>query len=537
MPPPPCCSQISIISAISDVQAFQWNVLSYIHISKTFEWSVGTGPLKWYVVEAFHGGVCPTLPASECGNYIEYHTIAATSLSHLCRRLVDMGFNKKIKSIKVWSKPALECDVLSDTREGIDHSCNELYDVDFCNELCLQGFIPSNICPEMGSLVWYTEYLHLGFPEVSVNDVVILGQRLGRLIASPNGGESHLHFGLGDGGGGGNIGQTIDLTDFYSLPAVGTRASVSGPGINIFSTSDINYIKDRLRSPVDRASCDWHEYFGSVAHFFKEYYAMDWYCSGSSPPNNSSGIAVYCASGGPDVLTTVDAIVNNGPNGYGIILRHERQIVGPSENYSFAGNINFPPSIDCGLNCNHGTPGLISGYYSSPLEIVKPISMPMPKTINMKEVSLNEIICVQHNFHKSKVFGSFLERNNIKLDSKINLHYNENNNSWQFKKSFEANNEMWVLSVELCRESTKLWDFKISFLRKKDGVSKQSSFKIKFIFPAIDEFSLQINFLIKSKVLKLSLPYILKSNSILDDIGVFEGQWNSEFMTINIGDK
>lgn len=533
MPPPPCCSQISIISAISDIQMFQWNVLSYIEISKSFVWSVGDGPLYWYVVEAYHGGNCPTLPDSDCGNYIEYHTVAATSLSHLCRRLIDMGFSKKIKSIKRWTKPALECDVITGTREGIDYSCNELIDIDFCFEPCFSGLTPSNICPGENSLVWYTEYFHINFPEVTVGQTVLLGQRLGHLIASPNNGEPHLHFGLGDGQNTGNIGQTIDLTDFYNFPARNERSPVSGPGPTIFTSDDIKFIKDRLRSPVDRNSCDWGEFFGSIFHTGPEYYTMDIYCSANSVPRGTFDQPVYCASGGPDILTTVYAILDQGANGYFVFLRHERQPAGSSDNYSFMGNLFNAPICCGGPNYNHGVPGLQMGFSSTPLQIITP----QPKTINMKEATLNEIVPMEHNFNKSKMLGAFLDRNNLKLNNILDLQYNESSNSWQFRKALESDNELWVITSELAREGAKSWSLIFSFSRKVNGISKQSKFKIKFSFPAINRFFLQSSFYIKSKLLELSSPYTLESNSILDDIGIFEGEWNSAFMSVNIGEK
>lgn len=124
--PPGCCSSISVISVLSEVRVFEWNVLSTIQISHIFPWEVGDGPLYWFVVESEIEYNCPSLTQG----YTDIQTIAATSVEHLCIRLQEMGYNKRIKSVKRWTKPALFCDQINISM------CNELEEVDFCVTEC-----------------------------------------------------------------------------------------------------------------------------------------------------------------------------------------------------------------------------------------------------------------------------------------------------------------------------------------------------------------------------------------------------------------
>lgn len=123
---PSCCSNISIISFISIVRIFEWNVLSTIQVSKIFEWDVGEGPLYWFQVESFPISNCPSIT----GGVTEVRTVAATSVEHLCDRLQSMGYNRRIKSVKKWTRPALLCDISNISM------CNDLVTVDFCVSEC-----------------------------------------------------------------------------------------------------------------------------------------------------------------------------------------------------------------------------------------------------------------------------------------------------------------------------------------------------------------------------------------------------------------
>jgi len=100
-----CCSHIGFVSSISLIVPFQWNVLSAISVSKEFSWNVGEGPLHWYVVESHP---CSDFCCEEIGcglTNIEIQTIMATSVKHLCERLREIRFNRKIFRVRKWTRP------------------------------------------------------------------------------------------------------------------------------------------------------------------------------------------------------------------------------------------------------------------------------------------------------------------------------------------------------------------------------------------------------------------------------------------------
>lgn len=125
--------EISIISFISMSKLFQWNIEESIDISKTFEWSVGTGPLYWFRVEFTQGiclpNMCLDTPScvflgsdQHCCSVIsttsinsEIWHVLATGVDHLCDRLNQECCNRRpqgfIRKVQKYLRPALCCDV------------------------------------------------------------------------------------------------------------------------------------------------------------------------------------------------------------------------------------------------------------------------------------------------------------------------------------------------------------------------------------------------------------------------------------------
>lgn len=210
-----------------------------------------------------------------------------------------------------------------------------------------------------GSLIWYTEYLHIENlqPNIKPGKVLTNNEYIGDIAARVNsgdfGGISHLHWGLGDGinylyprvdnWDRSNIGQTVDLASFfnttYSVPiAFGHRTGVTGPHTLHFSTSQLSQITSRLGTPVDLSAFPTARILQSSSeHFSYEYYCIDWTSAtvdglgNPTPSSADAGKRVYNTITTEDVLTTVVYIDNVDSNtdtgtehiGWAVILRHE----------------------------------------------------------------------------------------------------------------------------------------------------------------------------------------------------------------------
>lgn len=530
---PPCCSQISIVSSISEAQMFEWNVLSTIQISKIFEWGVGDGPLFWFRVESVPANTCPSLNL-DCG-YVEVHNVLATDVDQLCERLVDMKFNKTIASVKKWSVPALQCDVEKGMRDGIDYNCPSFSDVDFCVAECM-GFIPSDICISTTNvredLAWQSMYLHLSNSLVSIGEEVQLGQHIGNLADGHQiSFEPHLHFGIGDGinalgPGGGNIGQTIDMTDFYNFPAFGQRSGAAAPpGPITFNNDEIEFIRVHTRYPLGIGSCPLNEGFGSPFHGGPEYYAMDLACV--TPFATSARKEVYNACGGPDITSTVHHVQDLGTTGWLVTIEHRRKATGDSF-FPFAFNNNdIPPQ---GPFCVTDSPYTQMGFVSEPLEINKPL----PRNIDMGGFFMKEILRVKHNLQESNIVKGFLIRNNLDIKPEFFLQYNDLSNSWQNNLTLKGEHQTLCVLCELNRQGDS-WDLFLNVsIKGNQGKKQDTRFKIRFNVVPRDEFDVFMNFNIHTSTVSLNLPWILESNTILDEIGLFSEPWVGGGMILNL---
>lgn len=385
---PPPCSYISIISSITETQEFSWNILSTIEIEKTFSFTVGEGPLYWFVVESVQDNTCPSLPC----DFVETRTVLATSVDHLCQRLKDMGFSRLISSVKRWTRPALVCDIAKATREGIEYNCNELISMDFCVSNCFP-FLPSGVsCISNipNELIWYSEYFFID-PIVELGDSVILGQKIGTINFSP------FYFGIGDGQAGGTIGQTLNFDNIYNFPAVNTRPLfVTPPNATIFNNDELAFVRTHTKYPIDFDACFWEQDFNDAAHSNYEYYAIDLLCT-----SGTVGKSVFNACGGIDVYSEVIAKSSNS-----VIIKHTRM---PLFQVSMAEE----------------------GFAMAPMQITQPKN--------------NNIVILENNLKEMGILGDFLKRNNINL----NLKLAKIGNTYQYNEKFVRNKEEWLIFMDL----------------------------------------------------------------------------------------
>jgi hypothetical protein len=306
----PVCQQVDYISHITIDQEFSWLVPSYTTDSIFFSWEVGTGPLHWYVVEFEVGDTCPNLGYV----YSENITLMGSSTEDICKQLANTGISKKIISIKKWTTPALVCDQKHGEALGVDYSCNQLVDVDYCVREC-SPFINSGEClaPVLSSFSWRTEYLYLSIPEVSVGQTLIRGQKIGNI-----GNYGRFHFGITDGQFGGLSGQTLDVIDFFAFPATGVRPVVALPNVSTLTVEQQAFAINTARSPIDLFFCDWEQDLSVLTNSGYEYYAIDLVCGSY----DASTASVYNICGGSGVVSTVLSVTDTGSFGWLVIINH-----------------------------------------------------------------------------------------------------------------------------------------------------------------------------------------------------------------------
>lgn len=204
-------------------------------------------------------------------------------------------------------------------------------------------------------LIWFTGYLHIENIQVFPGQVILNNQYIGDIAAQVNnddfGGDSHLHWGIGDGiryiyprGQTyiSNVGQTFEIIDWfnteYDFIIASDHSPLVDPPYEVQLTSgQIQEIKNRTRPPVaDDTILMWQN---STAHSNFEYYSIDFARSlvfvppGSDINPPDSGIPVFnsISEDVTDVVSTVMSIQNvdididpAGHNlGWQVIIRHE----------------------------------------------------------------------------------------------------------------------------------------------------------------------------------------------------------------------
>jgi hypothetical protein len=531
-------------------QDFEWNVLCDLQISKTFLWHEGSGPLKWYVVDSH-----PILTACDvdptCPNKCLNITVMATDVKHLCQRLRDIRWNHKVARIRVWSRPALECDVINAVRHGIDQDCNTLTEIplsEWCQYAECAEFAHPDYCNRDFEVTWYSEYLHLQNVTVTVGQTVIKGQQLGS-IGDITAFGPHLHFGVGDGAGSG-IGQTIDLdTVFGWMPKRGERAMVSGPGTPTFTADQLAYVLGHTSFPLDKDGCYWVQVYGSPFHAGLEYYAQDISCALDDPtqwwlsPDAKKTLfhGVYCACGGPEVINVVTDVSDNGSAGFHVFVKHIRQLgKKPTQNFGMSG-LDFGRSLcDGDKRCTplhkHRVLGLTdTGYSSEPIEITKPKQTKVLAQDN--QITLPGIIKLKHNLFNCNVLKQFLARYKQNLPESIDLIYQKESSVWKNNMHLTGGDEKWSIMFEwsCAKESPRGrygWKYH-AHIQQTVGVKKLNS-RVQIILSTSgtseQDNLLSANFNLNTKTGSVAARQSVSvdSKTIHDDIGLFEGEWSKD---------
>lgn len=519
-----CCSHIGFLSNVSVTIPFQWNVLSAISVSKVFSWDVGEGPLYWYMIESHpctDVGCCSNV--SICGNmdFIEIQTIMATSVKHLCTRLREQRFNKKIFRLRKWTRPALECDVKKDEEQGINHCCNRLISVDLCDCECA-GYLlgtPStcSVTPLVNkALVWYTEYLHLDVPFVNVGDQVVRGQLLAYLVYPVEFGP-HLHWGVGDGQGGGIIGQTLDIDDVFNWPAYGERIPSAPASTPSFTDEEICYIRSTLQSPVNKDCCLWQQGFGSLGHTGLEYYAQDINCT---PPEEDLGMPVYVASGGCDVDSEVVFSADIGV-GWAVLVKHTKKVggtAGTSSLFSFS----FAPqqtimACDFGLKKQEPQQVVTTGFAARSIQAIQPGASPIKVQGQLRPIPV--ILKLTHDL-KGKLGD--------KVPAQVALTYSAVTRSWQYSRHFLSDGVQWSLTFNLTNEG-ETWALQANVGRSVGGKNRLTRLKAGVQKLPADKFLIEVAF---DPAGSIRSNCVVHYKSISDELKLL-----GEPLTIKIGDK
>lgn len=183
---------------------------------------------------------------------------------------------------------------------------------------------------------WYTSYQHISEPLYAVGATVPPGALIATILdgtAYGQPGNSHLHFGLGDGQDIGTIvgsgpsaivsvtGQTYDVADWLPVPYTGSRdPTAAGPArASAFTQQQLLTIRARTQCPVVFPH-QWVAVLGSPFHASYEYYCLDL----NIPPlyrDNDHDIDVYNACVGSDTAT-VCVLKQELDNGWVMVLQH-----------------------------------------------------------------------------------------------------------------------------------------------------------------------------------------------------------------------
>ncbi len=491
------------------IKTFEWNVLNSLTIVKEFLWNVGSDIPRWYVVTAYPSdSICDGDCEGSNSNCVT-QTIMASSVVDLAHQLKKLRWGKLIKKVQMWSRPALECDVRKLEKDGVSIYCNYLTDVFFCIPE-MYSYIKVGDCPSLDNLivpdgqqlVWYSEYVHIS-PTVSIGDPLVKGQKLGNLMKPPAF-EPHLHFGVGDGqaagpeeGGFSNIGQTFETSSIFGgCVSLGQRQVGTAPGTTTFSPEQVAYIMQNCDSPLDMNYCNWTQFYGSPYHSLHEYYAVDISCDGSTvvgfgPPRGSIPAEVYCACGGPDIITTVADIISDPSAGGAMLVKHVRYNQPQINQFLFAPEIS--PSFGI-LPCCMG--GSHDPYQHGLLAQVD----------NIRAAGSGIVPSLLMLSHDIKFMS---------LAASLGLSYNKHSGCWEYSQHMVDKTGEWNFRCELHNG----WQFSMQLVRG----GKKSRFVIDLDEPGLFGVSKPILSLkVNLKTNKVLSKYKIRSLAVNDGTGIFK---------------
>jgi hypothetical protein len=116
---------------------FDWNIRGSLTKVVGFTWQTGEPPLYWYRVvgKCVSNPGCEntgTLPNDQGCDRSFIVELVGRSVGDVCQQLRDRQFPFPIASVKRHSRPAETAQVRADEAKGIDHSCDRLEPVEFC---------------------------------------------------------------------------------------------------------------------------------------------------------------------------------------------------------------------------------------------------------------------------------------------------------------------------------------------------------------------------------------------------------------------
>lgn len=114
---------------------FSWNVLVRVDVDQEFQWNFGAPVLYFYQVTSDCASTtCDRFIVDNGGNcnsrYITF--VLAPNVSNVCQQLTDRGLSGKVVAISKFSRAAFKSDQAALMAQGIDQSCNQMVDQDFC---------------------------------------------------------------------------------------------------------------------------------------------------------------------------------------------------------------------------------------------------------------------------------------------------------------------------------------------------------------------------------------------------------------------
>jgi hypothetical protein len=171
---------------------FIWGVNATLNQDFSFFWDTGELRVLWYrIIGKGRDTQCPVVSDDVCcQKYIM--NLHARTLSELCEKIKARKWKWPIDSIEVFSRPARSVDVAEDEANGINHDCNTLTPVEFCN-------IPEcfDFCVDIDA------FESIGFDMIVSRQKFFSYEAEGQVFISGNGlyeSDTGVFFDEGDGG-------------------------------------------------------------------------------------------------------------------------------------------------------------------------------------------------------------------------------------------------------------------------------------------------------------------------------------------------
>lgn len=414
-------------------QKFPWNIGGNLDFGFTSSWNVGTGEFYWYRVESECGTItCEVndVRYTDCPNMTVVTMVAARSVSEVCRTLRSPSYTSsakmRIRSMAKYSRPVARANIVEGT-------CNELEEQEFCQSAdCLDYCIDQNILVRAG--------LDMSAVEQKTYEMS------GSITLS---------------------GRILKPTWYYEFEPSGSFV------IDGVADADISFHFASLSDLKIRGSAELPGFLANVL-------ALD-------PPYrptlrvNVRGSARLAVSSLSEVILSLSGSASVSVNN--------------TFNLIFKGGFRLDGS---GMQKYGESLGILKEVYRLAMTVadIGVEYLPLPETNTLTAGSeavpvtcgcgpLAQLVYVTHNLEMSKVFGSFVERNNLSVPYRSPLRYRAVDRSWRLAEHYsgismkEPGIEDWTLFMSLsCSANTWNFSFRIQSQNRLNSRVVKSQFSV-----------------------------------------------------------